>query len=153
MIERRLISLLMPLFSVLMLAEGCAHRAASAPAVPHPCARIAPAERAACLEEHGGVLFAIGQEPGWTLVLFRDSFSLELDYGETRIRGTSAPVRAETEGSRVLHFRGGSPRGTVEIHVREILCHDVMSGEPYPAEVIVTLPGRAERGCGFLVGD
>jgi uncharacterized membrane protein len=133
-----------------LLLSACARPAPATPeppAGPHPCAHVAPAERAACLSAHGAILFAIGQEPGWTLVLSPGSFVLELDYGETRRTGVIGARRDEEGATRYSGSSGGAP---VEIEVRERPCHDVMSGEPYPVEIVVTLPGRVARGCGLF---
>jgi uncharacterized membrane protein len=141
--------------SILLLASACAHRGAGAsePTAlgPHPCTRVAPDERRTCLAAHGALLFAIGNEPGWTLVVLPDAFVLELDYGERRLRGRVLDRSSVEDTTR---FVGASDDGaSVAIEVVHRRCHDVMSGAPYPEEVVVTLPDSVARGCGFFVGE
>jgi uncharacterized membrane protein len=138
------------LLSLVLAAAACAPRGAASTNGPHPCARVSPDGRHRCLSAHGAVLFAIGNEPGWTLVLLPDAFALELEYGERQLRGV---IHERGDGARATRFFGSSDETRVTIEVREHRCEDVMSGAPYPAEVVVTLPGAVARGCGFFVRD
>jgi uncharacterized membrane protein len=141
--------------SLLLLVSACAHRGAGASEPettgPHPCMRVTPEERSTCLSAQGALLFAIGNEPGWMLVMLPDAWVLELDYGERRLRGA---ILERTNDVRATRFEGASDEGApLTIEVTRRRCHDVMSGEPYSAEVVVTLADTVARGCGFFVGD
>ena len=94
-----------------------------------------------------GVEFrAVGQEPGWYLEI-DDGRSLRLvyDYME-RQATTPAPTRKRSEGRIVYEASSQSDRVTVVSEDRP--CNDIMSGDPHPRTVIVTVNGLDLHGCG-----
>jgi putative lipoprotein len=95
----------------------------------------------------GVELRAVGQEPGWTLELFRDrmAFVRGLE-GERATTPRPAPQASLAAGETVYVAITEAHRLTVRI--RETRCLDTMSGEGYEATVEVELDGRVYRGCG-----
>jgi heat shock protein HslJ/uncharacterized membrane protein len=98
----------------------------------------------------GVELRAVGQEPGWTLELFRDrmAFVRGLE-GERATTPRPAPQASLAAGETVYVAITEAHRLTVRI--RETRCLDTMSGEGYEATVEVELDGRVYRGCGEAV--
>lgn len=131
----------------LILACGCrAERPAERPEVNE----VTPsAERRDPWREAGerGIDFrAVGQEPGWYLEIDAGrSLRLVYDYGERNVV-TSAPV-ASTGAERTT-YTGKTGTDVVTVIVEDRPCEDVMSGEPSPNTVTVTVEGRELRGCG-----
>jgi uncharacterized membrane protein len=155
--EARVRSLVRPIRIVVMLVllpalAGCAPRSEPAPradsSVPmdgasHPAAAsVAPS--------HDGAATAVpirarGTEPGWALEIGAKEMTLLADYGELRLVGP-APAAA-TAGDTTRY--SASPQGhVIEVTVVHRLCHDGMSGFPYPSIVTVRLDGRELHGCG-----
>jgi putative lipoprotein len=96
--------------------------------------------------ERGIDFRAIGQEPGWYLEV-DDGRSMRLvyDYGERNVI-TPAPV-STTDEERTT-YTGKTSAQVVTVIVEDRPCEDVMSGEPSPSTVTVTVEGRELRGCG-----
>jgi uncharacterized membrane protein len=84
---------------------------------------------------------ALGQEPGWALLIANGRMDYTGDYGETRITAPRPDPRTTFNGHRYE-----SPRLTVDVtHGR---CNDAMSGHGYADTVTVTADGKTVRGCG-----
>ena len=90
---------------------------------------------------------AIGNEPGWTLLLGADFLVLDVDYGlkhyEFRTPEPDVDVEAQLtryqvsgNGQDLLLELGGQP------------CQDSMSGEFFPTRVRIHFNGRWLHGCG-----
>ena len=134
--------------ALVITACGCrAERPAESPtrteAIPPAAERRDPWREASAR----GVDFrAIGQEPGWYLEI-DDGRSMRLvsDYGERNVV-TPAPV-ATTDKERTT-YTGKTSTLVVTVIVEDRPCEDVMSGEPSPNTVRVTVEGRELRGCG-----
>jgi putative lipoprotein len=89
---------------------------------------------------------AIGQEPGWLLEIDEGvSMRLSYDYGE-RTAQTAAPLPSVSGQRRTYSARTAS--GTMTVVIEDRPCQDVMSGDPFPTAVTVTINGRELRGCG-----
>jgi uncharacterized membrane protein len=91
---------------------------------------------------------AIGQEPGWMLQIQRGKRILFVaDYGENRVSAEPAPAsQSLPDGGRRYDAQTGS--GALSVLIENKACTDVMSGEPFPDTVTVTLNGRQYSGCG-----
>jgi putative lipoprotein len=91
---------------------------------------------------------AIGQEPGWLLEIDEGKQVMMLaDYGEKRVvMPAAAPQIDPKTGRKIYRLKTEAHRLNIEITNQP--CADVMSGERYPATVVVTLDGREYRGCG-----
>jgi putative lipoprotein len=134
--------------ALLMTAWGCrVERPAESPRVDE-VARPAAERRDPWREASArGIDFrAIGQEPGWYLEI-DDGRSMRLvyDYGERNVV-TPAPVAATDNAGTT--YTGKTSTHVVTVIVEDSLCEDVMSGEPSPNTVTVTVEGRELRGCG-----
>ena len=84
---------------------------------------------------------ALGQEPGWALLIANGQIDYAGDYGTTRIVVPRPQPRTTSNGRRYE-----TRRLTVDItHTR---CNDGMSGRAYADTVTVTADGKTARGCG-----
>ncbi|HWH22355.1 MAG TPA: hypothetical protein VNT25_03555 [Allosphingosinicella sp.] len=84
---------------------------------------------------------ALGQEPGWTLLIANGRIEYNGDYGETKIVVPRPDPRTTFNGHRYE-----TTRLTVDVtHGR---CNDVMSGHGYSDQVMVIADGKTVRGCG-----
>jgi uncharacterized membrane protein len=113
-----------PAYVLLAAAAACAHPAVTTPpAVPHETYR------------------ALGQEPGWALLISNGRIDYTGDYGETRITVPRPEPRTTFNGHRYE-----TRRLTVDVtHGR---CNDAMSGHGYADSVMVTANHNTVRGCG-----
>ena len=96
--------------------------------------------------ERGIDFRAVGQEPGWFIEIDHErSIRLVWDYLERE--ATMPAVRPVTAVGRTTY---AATNGTqhVNVVIDERRCNDVMSGDPYPTTVVVTIDGRELRGCG-----
>lgn len=88
----------------------------------------------------------LGQEPGWTLeVVPGQRIHFSYDYGEAEVT-TPAPTPT-TEAGRTI-YRATTEAHDLRVVIEDEPCEDVMSGQPFPATVTVTLDGEAYRSCG-----
>lgn len=115
---------------------------------PQPEAAVEPPLATPWLEARDrGVDFrAVGQEPGWYIEIdHQRSIRLVWDYMERA--ATMPTVQPVTSQGRTTYVAtNGTVRANVIIDDRR--CNDVMSGDPYPNTVVVTIDGRELRGCG-----
>lgn len=88
---------------------------------------------------------AIGQEPGWLLTLQPDGLMLEWDYGDKHVQ-TPLP-QAEQMGTG-YRYAATADGHDLDVKVTRGICHDSMSGIPYPDQVSVTVDGQKLHGCG-----
>ncbi|MEY8841046.1 YbaY family lipoprotein, partial [Cribrihabitans sp. XS_ASV171] len=85
---------------------------------------------------------ARGNEPGWRLETAGGQMRYAGDYGETEI-AAPLPEPEIAEGARVY-----APEGTdLVLRLGRELCHDDMTGMPYPERAEVETGGRVLRGC------
>jgi putative lipoprotein len=96
--------------------------------------------------ERGIEFRAIGQEPGWLLEIDEGvSMRLLYDYGE-RTAIVNAPTLTVEDGRRA--YAGLSGTNSVNVVIEDRPCSDIMSGDPFPATVTVTINDRTLNGCG-----
>jgi heat shock protein HslJ len=88
---------------------------------------------------------ARGNEPGWSLDVGEREMTLVADYGERRV---VAPTPMPTRSGDTTRWAARSAGHKVLVTVVDRLCHDGMSGFPFPRTVVVRLDGRELRGCG-----
>lgn len=86
---------------------------------------------------------ARGNEPGWTLEFREGRVRASLDYGTETIEAP-LPAPGIADGAFVYDLSEAGLR----IRVAETLCHDGMSGMPYPQRVTVEREDRTLEGCG-----
>ena len=108
-----------------------------------------PAERPDPWQEarRRGIDFrAVGQEPGWLLEIDHEgSLRLAYDYAQ---RSVTAPTPAPATTSATTTYRATPDGHDLSVVIERRPCQDVMSGEPFPASVSVTIDGRTLHGCG-----
>ena len=96
------------------------------------------------------IFFAKGNEPGWMLILDRQTSHLRLvaDYGEQTL---TLPYKVERlsngqEATVVLNStQAGEP---LQARLQAKACFDSMSGMPYPVQVTLQWREKTLRGCG-----
>lgn len=84
---------------------------------------------------------ALGQEPGWNLVITGGRIDYVGDYGDTRISAPRTDPHPTFNGRRYE-----TPRLIVDITYSR--CNDAMSGHGYEHQVMVIADGTPVRGCG-----
>ena len=88
---------------------------------------------------------ARGNEPGWSLDLGEREMTLVADYGERRVvAATPVPARS----GDTTRWAASAQGHEILVTVVDRLCHDGMSGFPFPRTVVVRLDGRDLSGCG-----
>ena len=90
---------------------------------------------------------AVGQEPGWMLDLYSDGrASIVWDYGDKGAAFTDATISNPQEGA--TQYDASASGHTLRVVTQRFPCQDAMSGEAFPARVVVTIDGRTLEGCG-----
>ena len=108
-------------------------------------------DRAAAIWEHakldGADFRAVGNEPGWVLVMYPDRWVFETGYGETRVEVPAAPPAEDRSAPRtVWESEGGGHR--LRIVAEPGPCQDSMADLIYETRVTVELDGVRHEGCG-----
>lgn len=86
---------------------------------------------------------ARGNEPGWHVFFAAQAAEIVVDYGEIT-REAPRPVVQVVPGA----YEFDMPEAGAHLRIDERLCHDDMSGMPYPDTALFTLDDRELRGCG-----
>ncbi|MGX0878623.1 heat shock protein HslJ/uncharacterized membrane protein [Roseovarius sp. MBR-154] len=86
---------------------------------------------------------ARGNEPGWYVDFGPETAEIVGDYGEIT-RAAPRPVVQVVPGA----YEFDMPEAGAHLRIEERLCHDDMSGMPYPDTAGFSLDGRELRGCG-----
>jgi heat shock protein HslJ len=84
---------------------------------------------------------ALGQEPGWSLVIEHGTISYVGDYGDVRITVPAPSPRTSFNGHRY-------EAGRLTVDITHSLCNDAMSGRAFADRVMVIADGRTVHGCG-----
>jgi uncharacterized membrane protein len=87
---------------------------------------------------------AMGNEPGWNLLVSEQRCVWETDYGQTRHEIRS--VEYETDGDTRI-YRGTVDRLAWEARIEPGPCEDDMSGESFPWSAVIRHGDRTWRGC------
>ncbi|MGQ4879136.1 MliC family protein [Billgrantia sp. LNSP4103-1] len=101
-------------------------------------------------QQRPGVMFhGRGNEPGWNVNLAHDvpELILTLDYGSREMRLPYRVAAMDNAGGKVA-LTSGTTDQSFELRLEARACFDDMSGEPFPARVILTIEGETYRGCG-----
>lgn len=89
---------------------------------------------------------ATGNEPGWHLEIQRGRQLLFVfDYGMQRVL---VPDPAEASTGSTRSFSGMSNARELQVQIVDQVCVDTMSGESFPAQVVVTFENTRYEGCG-----
>ncbi|GAB2792771.1 hypothetical protein GCM10027040_18680 [Halomonas shantousis] len=96
------------------------------------------------------IFFAKGNEPGWMMMLDRQTSQLRLiaDYGQQTL---TLPYKIErlTNGQEAtVLLRSVQKDQALQARLQAKACFDSMSGMPYPVRVRIELPDRTLLGCG-----
>lgn len=96
---------------------------------------------------------ARGNEPGWNVSFDRQTVEVVADYGEIA-REAPRPAARVVAGA----YEFDMPEADANLRIEERLCHDDMTGMPYPDTATLTISGRGLHGCGgdpadLLTGD
>jgi len=90
---------------------------------------------------------ALGNEPGWELVMYYDRVRFTWDYGNERAEfPATQPVTDQERASSAWTSKAGDM--TIEILLQALPCLDSMSGDSFETTVTVKLDGREFHGCG-----
>jgi len=86
---------------------------------------------------------ARGNEPGWHVALAGQTAEVVAEYGEITQEVPRPMARAVPGG-----YDFALPGARASLRVEERMCHDDMTGMPYPDSAELTLDGRVLHGCG-----
>lgn len=87
---------------------------------------------------------AQGNEPGWQLIIENKTLSFISDYGQRR---TVLPLKSTAGLNNSQYYTASDGQRTITATITNRLCHDDMSGMPYPATASVTEDGQTLNGC------
>jgi uncharacterized membrane protein len=113
------------LLPIALLAAGCA-------------AEQPPATASDPSREH---YEALGQEPGWRILIHGGRIDYTGSYGEKKISVARPDPRPSFNGRRYVTAR-------LTVDVTYSRCNDVMSGFGFEHQVTVTADGETYKGCG-----
>jgi uncharacterized membrane protein len=102
------------------------------------CASKQPPETASASMER---YEALGQEPGWRVVIHDGRIDYTGNYGEKKISVARPDPRPSFNGRRYE-----TPRLTVDVTYSR--CNDAMSGHGFEHQVTVLADGASFKGCG-----
>lgn len=96
------------------------------------------------------IFFAKGNEPGWMVILDRQTSQLRLvaDYGQQTL---TLPYKIErlTNGQEAsVQLRSTREDQPLQARLQAKACFDSMSGMPYPVQVTLQWQNRTLQGCG-----
>jgi heat shock protein HslJ len=92
-----------------------------------------------------GEFRAVGNEPGWLLMLDDSLLTLRWDYDERRVTVAAPPAESLPDGRRHRFVH----RDTLFIvSIQHVQCSDGMSGRQFPSRVQVSIGARTLDGCG-----
>jgi putative lipoprotein len=112
-----------------------------------PCRELPDPWRKAA--DRGVDLRAIGQEPGWFAEIDEER-SIRIVYDNAaRELTTKTPTKEVGEGS--VTYLADAQGQRVMVLVEETPCADIMSGEPFPLQVTITIDDLILDGCGRRV--
>jgi uncharacterized membrane protein len=84
---------------------------------------------------------ALGQEPGWQVLIHDGRIDYSGDYGKKKVSVARPDPRPSFNGRRYV-----TPRLTVDVTYSR--CNDAMSGHGYEHQVMVIADGETFKGCG-----
>jgi len=98
----------------------------------------------------GNDFWATGNEPGWTLTIGRDEIVYVTAYGKER--HTAPTPLPEVDGAAgTTVYRADAGGRALSVTLTGQPCVDSMSGESFDTTVMVSIDGRAQRGCGVAL--
>lgn len=98
-----------------------------------------------CQREVQGIVpyRAGGNEPGWIVLLTRETAEITADYGAIT-HSVPRPVPTVQNGAYVFDMT----QADAQLRITETLCHDDATGMPHPHSAALVLDGRKMTGCG-----
>ncbi|GHB10630.1 COG3650 family protein [Modicisalibacter luteus] len=96
------------------------------------------------------IFFAKGNEPGWMLMLDRQTSHLRLiaDYGQQTLTLPYKIERLDNGQEAAVVLRSTQAGQPFQARLQAKACFDSMSGMPYPVQVTLQWQERTLRGCG-----
>lgn len=88
---------------------------------------------------------ATGNEPGWSFNLTKDELEFNTDYGQKTIR-TAITHTPLIESGKTIQFEADGK--VLTLLAEKTLCHDSMSGMPYPYTISIQQEEDTYTGCG-----
>lgn len=136
-----------------LVSWGCSGTPSAPPVEPpapaEPVATEPPPPPATGGPVSGPVFRAIGQEPGWTLVVTSDkgvdALAYVGDYGSVHL---DFPSAARSEDNTRTTWTASAGGHALTVSAEHKACQDAMSGNPFPATVRLVIDGRTLDGCG-----
>jgi len=96
---------------------------------------------------NGADFRAVGNEPGWHLVIYHDRIVLVADYGAATYEFGAPEPTTDTTAAQTT-FRTTNDSHSLAVLIEGRGCTDTMSGEEFEVTVTVTLDDITYRGCG-----
>jgi putative lipoprotein len=90
---------------------------------------------------------AVGNEPGWVLVMYPDRWVFETGYGETRVEVPAVPPATPPDAARTV-WESEAGGHHLRIVAEPGPCRDSMADLTFETRVIVELDGVRHEGCG-----
>lgn len=135
---------------LLLVSCGPEKASVSADTSSRPTTPLASVDTVSETPGASGIPFrAVGNEPGWLLLVTDSMLTLRWDYDERRADLPNPLVSLIAGGRRITASRstpGDSLRVVVDI--QDTRCADGMSGQQFPVRVTVDVNGRTLTGCG-----
>ena len=95
-----------------------------------------------------GVSFrAVGNEPGWVLLIERNRLDWRYDYNESQLQ-LALPEPEIDDANRHTRYELEVDSKSLVLEITGQSCHDSMSGDEYEATVQIDFAGRRFKGCG-----
>jgi uncharacterized membrane protein len=93
---------------------------------------------------------AVGNEPGWTLLIAGDNISYNGDYGATKYRFKKANIDTNMQKKQTV-FSADENGHKIRIKLEAKKCLDTMSDDSYETSVSLEIDGKKLRGCGMAL--
>ncbi len=90
---------------------------------------------------------AIGNEPGWLLLINAELLILDVDYGTKHYEFKMPEPEVDVE-ARLTRYRASEDGRDLVLELEGRPCHDSMSDEAFPTRVRIYLGERWLQGCG-----
>ena len=90
---------------------------------------------------------AVGNEPGWTLLIAGDNLSYNGDYGQIKYRFKKASIDTNPQEKYTI-YTADENNHKIVVKLEAKKCSDTMSGDKFETTVTLDIDGKKLRGCG-----